>query len=358
MGSIAWTVKVGPVGSETAMVDVSSLSFSSGVTQITDQLRSGTCTVSGLNPGDQPAIAVGDRIQFEAATPLGTAYYIYRVQNYVINYGIIPALDEWVLTGEDVFAVLGRASVDVSWSAGDRTDVAAETLTDATGVILDVETVGRSLVSAQSLTNVNALAELSKLAQTEQAAVYSDAVNRVRWKGRGWQSVAAVGYLADDASTSGSFTTLVYDSLEFGGIADNFADRVIVNADGLASQSAGTGDYSYTVDSYDYTTTQAADLAAYVEGVLAVQDAVPYRVSLFQEAQSSYQLIGITDVYNKVLVKFRSALYEVFILGFTVTASPEAGTRVSFDLSSAESVQYFILDDATFGTLDTNKLGF
>lgn len=358
MGSIAWTVRVGPEGSETAMVDVFDLSFTSGVTQITDQLRSGTCTVRGDNPGSQPAISVGDRIQFEASTPLGTAYYIYRVKNYIINYGTIPALDEWVLTGEDVFAVLGRSSVDVSWADGVRTDVAAETLTDATGLNLNVESIGKSFVSAQSLTNVNALAELSKLAETEQAAVYSYAVNTVWWKGRGWQSVSPIGYLADDASTSGSFTTLKYDTLEFGGIADNFANRVVVNPSGLAQQESGTGDYSYTIDSYDYTTTQADDLAAYVEGILTVQNAVPYRVSLFQEAQSSYQLIGITNAYNKILIKFRSVLYEVFILGFTVTASPENGTRVSFDLSSAESVQYLILDDATFGTLDTNKLGF
>ena len=358
MGSIAWTVKVGPFGSETTMTDVMDLSFNSGITQVTDQLRSGQCTVRGRVPTSQPPVAVGDRIQFEAATPLGTSYYTYRVKNYVINYGIVPAEDEWVLTGEDVFAVLGRATVSVSWAGGARTNVAAKTLTDATGLNINVETVGQSLVSAQSLTNVNALAELSKIAQTEQAAVYSYSVGTVWWKGRGWQSVATTGYLADDGSTSGALTTLRYDSLEFGGIADNFADRVVVNPAGLAQQVAGSGDYSYTVDSYDQTTSQAAGLAAYVEGILTVQNAVPYRVSLFQEAQSSYQLIGIANNYIKLGIKFRTNLYEVFVIGFSVTASPQNGTRVSLDLSSAEAVQYFILNSPTFGTLDSNRLGF
>lgn len=168
--SISWSVGVGLTGLEVPLVSVQSVGMDVGTTQITDQLRAGTCTITGRVPGSQPPIAVGDRILITASTSLGNVYWVFRVRNYVIDYAEVAAADTWTLTGEDVFAYLGRATGDVSWSAGDRTDVAAVAICTMGGASTNVATVGKSTVSAQTLTNVNALAELTKIVNTEQAA--------------------------------------------------------------------------------------------------------------------------------------------------------------------------------------------
>jgi hypothetical protein len=45
------------------------------------------------------------------------------------------------------------------------------------------------------------------------------------------------------------------------------------------------------------------------------------------------------------------------VLGFNITASPES-SRWTFQLANAQLVTPFVLDEAFFGVLDQNKLGF
>jgi hypothetical protein len=43
--------------------------------------------------------------------------------------------------------------------------------------------------------------------------------------------------------------------------------------------------------------------------------------------------------------------------GATMTANPDA-SRWTFNIVSSEAQNFFILDSADFGVLDTNRLGF
>jgi hypothetical protein len=53
----------------------------------------------------------------------------------------------------------------------------------------------------------------------------------------------------------------------------------------------------------------------------------------------------------------RGVVYLLFVEGSTITATPEQ-TRFTLNVVSADALNFFILDDASFGVLDTNKLGF
>jgi hypothetical protein len=53
----------------------------------------------------------------------------------------------------------------------------------------------------------------------------------------------------------------------------------------------------------------------------------------------------------------RGDVYDVFVEGSTVTATPEQ-SRFTLNLVSSEALSFFILDSTAFGRLDTDKLGF
>ena len=62
------------------------------------------------------------------------------------------------------------------------------------------------------------------------------------------------------------------------------------------------------------------------------------------------------DFFDIADVTFRSTTYETLAIGFAITASPE-DTRETLYLAPANITNYLILDDASFGQLDNNRLG-
>jgi len=81
------------------------------------------------------------------------------------------------------------------------------------------------------------------------------------------------------------------------------------------------------------------------------------------EAQTSFKLdkMGLTQlgeiIGSRVSVTFRGTVYQSIVEGITVTATPES-SRYTFYLSGADLNNYLVLDDAVFGKLDFNKLGY
>jgi hypothetical protein len=82
------------------------------------------------------------------------------------------------------------------------------------------------------------------------------------------------------------------------------------------------------------------------------------------EAQASFQLdkIGGSSILaqspgTQVGVTFRGTTYQCIIEGVTVSATP-AGAMFTYYVSGADLNAYLILDNATFGVLDANKLGY
>ena len=331
--------------------DVQSLQMTKGRVKVSDNLRSGTASVSGRKPENLPSLLIGDTIKVTLTDPDTSTSneYFYRVADFTINYGIVASLDTWSLELEDALAYLGRANYTASWSSVLASTQAA-LLTNDVGILLIVDTPSKSSISAQSVTNANALTVFQTMANTEQALIQAGD-NDINWFSRGWQSAITYTTFADDG------TGAKYDSIRFGSLADNYADEVVNNVVGGSPITVGAGVFNYGFDSYSVDTPTATDLANFVKGVFDVQDAQPQSVSTFLNPATTAAPLTALNVGEGLTIKFRGATYKALVEGFIVTSDP-SGTRITYNLSSSDFYSFLTLDDVVLGRLNYNKLGF
>ena len=145
--------------------------------------------------------------------------------------------------------------------------------------------------------------------------------------------------------------------MQFAALADTAVTKVTVEASGLAAQSSGTGNNTFVVQTYSETTTEAANLAAYFAGSLNVDTPEPIEVSLLLNNQANTTPLEALSPLSGINLTFRGSVYSTIILGFTLSGTPDA-TRISYNVISGDFFRYLILDNAVFGRLDYNKLGY
>lgn len=334
------------------LTNITSVQLTKGRVKVSDNLRTGTATVTGRKPGDLPALQIGDTIQLTVTDPdtSTSVEFNYRLADLIIDYGIVSNMDTWTMLLEDAFAYLGRAVITRSWSSGTLAVDQAANVTNDVGIALITSGTGKSTVSAQTITDGNALEVFQNLVNTEQALVQAGD-NDITWYNRGWQSTITYTNFADDGTAN------KYDVLKFAGLADNYADEVVVYPVGASAVSFGAGAFSYSLNSYSVDSATATDLAGYVKGVFDVQDAVPTVMSTLLNTASTAGPLTATGVGKGVNVKFRGTTYTALVEGFVITSDPQS-TRITYYLSSAEFFSFLTLDDALLGKLDENKLGF
>lgn len=365
MSNYEWIVfHNGVTASELA--NVQSFTVTKGRQQIQDPFRVGTAVISGRVPSGLPTIEIGDGIDiFNYSVSPAVAVFRGEVADFRINYGATPELDTWEILCDDGFASLGRAFATGSLTAGDQPFTAALYLiATVAGLTISNEypSIGsNSTVSAFSFTNENVFNIIQDLIFTEQGRIYPIQPGQFAWVNR-----AAIGQLPtvcsfSDGTLTASAPVVKMQNAEFYSQADSRFDRVIIEPQGLASQTSGTTTgTAFERRSLDQTTTQAKNLADYVLSTLQVNRAVPYKVSTTSEVQSNFAVI---DAFVKAgrgiraQVIIRGALSNVFIEGASLTATP-AQTRFSFNLVSTQAQNFLILDDPVFGVLDANRLGF
>lgn len=163
-------------------------------------------------------------------------------------------------------------------------------------------------------------------------------------------------------------TNQIYDTLRFDALADNYYTQVQVDPESYAIQtvtkSGATLPYrTLTVNTFNSSTSQAADLATFLLSQYQTQKFAISQISCSAEAQASFQLdkLGLSGMAEmigaRVNVTFRGTTYTCIIEGISLTATPE-GARYTYDVSGADLNNYLILNDAVFGKLDNNKLGY
>jgi hypothetical protein len=171
-----------------------------------------------------------------------------------------------------------------------------------------------------------------------------------------------------DTTNNASFQ--VYDNIEFASYADNFYSQVTVDPESFAAQTVQTGVKpfrTYTVNTLNASTSQATDYANYL---LNNFTAAPLAISSFSclaNAQNSFKLWNLstgagsleigTCVGAQVSVAFRGTTYQCIIEGAAFSAVP-GEARYTYYVSPVDQNAYLILDNATFGTLDFNRLGY
>jgi hypothetical protein len=150
----------------------------------------------------------------------------------------------------------------------------------------------------------------------------------------------------------------------------------------LANQTSGTGKFTLVQESLDYTTGQALNHAQYLLSQYSSQTSSPLSITVSYAAQNSSAQSQFTSsllknfidslaiprgvstvIGTEIELKFRGTTYNGLVEGYSVTATP-SDTIVTFYFTPADQFNYFILNNATQGTLGTsgtypgNKLAF
>jgi hypothetical protein len=163
-------------------------------------------------------------------------------------------------------------------------------------------------------------------------------------------------------------TNQVYDQINFASYADNFYTQVTVDPEVPAAQTvqSGSAPYrTYTVNTLNATTGQALDYANYLLNNYKTPAVAISSVSCLANAQNSMELDAMgagpakcgRQIGKRVTVAFRGTNYACIIEGYSFSAVP-GEARYTYYVSAADLNAYLILDNATFGKLDSNRLGY
>lgn len=362
MARYLWTVIY---DGSTGIQDIQNISITRGRSQITDPFKGGTASISGRNVAGLPTIEIGKEIEI-IATQGSTNFTMFHgvVSDVQVNYGIVPEMDTYQIACEDALAIAGRGltSDPFSWASGRTTYQAAEdVLYNAfLSALIFTGSSANSFVSGQSAPNANVLQLLNQIMATEQGYLYPVDPYTIQWIGRNeYQPLPVLGTFTDGTAATIDITA-PFDSVSFRSHADSYFDRVVVEPAGLAPRASGLGTRAYTVQTYDADVTQAKNLADYLLAILNVQNSVPSSISTTSEVQSNDLAIDVARLAGsgrQIGLILRGSVFVVFVEGSTVTATPDQ-TRMSLNLVSSEALSFFILDNAAFGKLDIDKLGF
>jgi hypothetical protein len=170
------------------------------------------------------------------------------------------------------------------------------------------------------------------------------------------------------SDTTNNATNQVYDGITFASYADNFYTQVTVDPEVPAAQTVETGSApfrTYTVNTLNATTGQALDYANYLLNNYKTPQVAISSISCLANAQNTMALDDLGDgpdkcgrqIGKRVTVAFRGTTYPCIIEGYTFSAVP-GEARYTYYVSAADLNAYLILDNATFGKLDSNRLGY
>lgn len=339
--------------------NVQSFDMNIGRQNVSDPFTAGRCTITGRVPSSLPSLLIGDTVVTTLNTKAGaTVIYtelLWRVKDLTINYGEVAAMDTWTLELEDSLAYLGRATVPTrTITAG--TNVATAAATICTDAGLTLFQVGTTLAksSAQTVTGQNAAEVFYNLASAEYAWIYPGTSIQVGWLSRNaWLALDLLVTFSDNNTGD-----LTYNELEFTSLADNYADKVVVQPIGTTEVVTGTGIFSYNINTYSETTSDATNLGNFLLGILDLQVSRPFAITYLLNSQPiEYAHYGFQRTPHICGIKFRGTTYYARYLGFNISGDQTA-TYVTSYLMPNESFNYFVLDSTILGTLDNNKLGW
>ena len=319
----------------TSYANIQSLQVQTGRASVQDPFRAGTAVISGRSLVGFVKPLIGWQVLIYAS---GSLIADMRVADVSVKYGFLASEDTWEIRCEDALAEAGRYVFTDDWSSGVSCYAAAVDIGGFPGP--DVASVGSypvtSYASAQSFTNGNMLSVVQTLVQTEQGRVFGYGLSTIGWFGRQDMLTRPTVASFTDGTLTANYTVAKFDVINFASLADNYAAKVVVNPSGLAAQTSGTGARTFSMDSFDVSTSQAADLAAYVLNTLTVSTQVPFSLSCIAEQQSTDGARAGVLFNNQgcqVEIILRGIRYQCVIEGVSVSATPES-SRFTYNLTS------------------------
>lgn len=357
----------------TALTNVQNIQFSIGRQAQLDQTKASTGSFEMRYPTGYAspitALVSGTEIKIENVTGTTNPLFVGRIDNVTTQYGIpyqggVGQADYLQATFEGSFAIAGRMQ-------GNGYAMAADTIFNQTAA-----------ASTQTGLNIGYSLTTPALAATTVNSTWGDWINRVCqstnsriWDAQILSSIAIISPFTFTVSpinfsdTANNSTNQVYNQINFDSLADNFYTQVTVTPESFGAATvtnvgAVAPFRAYQANTLNASTAQASDYASYL---LSNYGTPKFAISSFTcmaEAQNSFQLdkIGTGGFLacapgTQVGVTFRGVTYQCIIEGVNFSATP-AGSSYTYYVSGADLNAYLILDNATFGTLDFNKLGY
>ena len=340
-----------------------------------DQIKASTAFFSLRYPTGYAspitALVSGTFIRIRNATSTPYELFQGRINDVSVRYGIpyqsgIGQADYVDVTCESVFAQLGRMQ-------GNNYAMAADTATNQCSAAAAQTDLGMTYFSSVTPTPLMSGTTVNTTWGDWYARICLSTNARLR-DGYSLFNCSAIGPFAPAVSTinfsdtTNDATNQVYNQINFDSLADNFYTQVSVTPDGFATQTVtkagATKPYrTYQVNTANGSNAQALDFANYL---LSNYGTPRFAISSFtcmSEAQSVFALDRVgtgtlgSSVGYQTTVAFRGTNYVCIFEGFTMSATP-AGSQFTYYVSGADLNAYMILNNATFGTLDNNKLGY
>lgn len=349
---------------------ISGCNWTFGKQQLTDSYQGNTCQVFGINPanvtewpqiGATMSVVVQDR-----ATPQGAAYFVGVVTNVEIQYGLLTTLDTFTISVESPLSRAGRQIATLTTTAGASTYAMADSINALTPMNIGPGFVGSAYyantTSAQTITQT-ILDHINLWERTEQGIVseYGDTDNPdISTMGAtligSRLGVTGSSFFFGDGSTGGSGLAK-YSQIVFQSAADNYSTKVLVDAAGFAQQEAGTGTFTYELDTINGSAAQAKDVAGYVQTILELNQRTPTSFRYDGASNSVAAQYASIDRHNlQGEITFRGTTYRVFIQGGSFSANA-SNWEAELYVSSAAYAPWLVLDSTIYGIIGTNKLG-
>jgi hypothetical protein len=346
--------------------NVQGVSFTYGQQRLTETWSPPVYTISGRRPDLVGQVNIGDVV---SVLNTGTPTFDYRVTNYQVNYGIKSSMDTWTMQIESLFSQLARSVVttDIDGNSG----IACNKICTQAG--LQLTKSGNVLLPYNGaptlgpvLTNENGLDAFLTAANTGDngwpfGQVFLNNGN-LRWRQTlVFPTSPTFEFTDNPAGAVNPSAAAVFDEVQFGSLALNYANKVIVTPTGGAPQTVGTGDTAFTTTSYSSTNAGAAVMANRYFGLLAASGSVPVSLSFSVEQQSNTAIIPnqYVELNNQTYcsITLRGTTYYATILGQDMTSSPDF-TRITLYLCASANGNFFTLNSTSLGVLNQNRLGF
>ena len=356
----------------TALTNVQNISLNVGRQKQLDPYNasSGTITIRYPTGYASPitALSSGNYIRIQNAT--GGQYMFYgTINNVDVSYGIpyaggVGNADFMTISVEGYFARFGRVQgLNYAMASG---------------------AVYTQLSTCQAQTGLQIVASSANnqvMAATTVSGSWGDWVNKtlVSINGRMWDSYAGSVSIQGPfesfssaitfSDTTNNATNQVYDQINFGSYADNYYTQVTVSPESYSAQTVQTGSSPYrtlNMNTFNSSTSQATDYANYLLNNYNNKGFALLSISCLAEAQKTFKLDSVsgysgtqfsTTPGTRVQVVFRGTTYNCIVEGVSMSATP-ASSRYTYYLSGADLNAYLLLNDAVYGRLDYNKLGY
>ena len=379
MPSWDWRVSFATSTTYTTLPSVQQISIFNGRRRQIDDYGVDSLTVESLFPSNWSVTPkLGDKILAWVYT---TAYPLYPTYNYwkmfqgritdvSIRYGMVPNEDVVTITAEGLQADLGRAQINNYLVSTANIGLQVLDIAASLGISIG-PTSTMSTGVAQTYTG-NLKGFVDTAVRTEQGRLRSDktaptelTMGNLTFAGRGALTTGAAVTPEWSDGTLTSITNYKYSDVKLKSTSEDYYNSVTVQPLGFSPQTSTSGAtpvYSYLADSYDFSTSQALSLAQYLRFKYDTTNSTPRELGFTISQQSSSDAVFFLNIVSAFLglevnIVLRGVRYYCIIEGVNIQATPE-DTRILFYVSSNETNDYLILDNAVYGKLDNNRLGF